>query len=117
MNVKRIEKVANGWVAYDEFGIAVAVATTDEQLAGILNITPQTPAHQTYSVYLDLNPDFNFSDFWLDVKGGRKIDAIKAFRHVFVSADHANVKVGLKASKDFIESIAQNTANQRNGWL
>lgn len=108
MNVKRIEKVANGWIAYDEFGIAVAVATNGEQLVAILNINTKAPDHETASVYLHLNPDFDFDKFWRDVKADRKIDAIVAFRSAFVSQDHGKVTVGLKASKDFVETTIQN---------
>lgn len=110
MNIKRIEQVTNGWVAYDEHNTVIAVATNGEQLVQILNINTNTkaPDHETSLVYLNMNPDFNFDKFWRDVKAGRKIDAIVAFRHAFISADHGKVAVGLKASKDFVETTIQN---------
>ena len=106
MNVKNIEKVTNGWVAYDEFGAAVAVATTQEQLADMLGIIiNSTPAYTPKSVFLTLNHNFNPAQFFRDVNAGRKIDAIKAFRNAFVSEDHSRVTVGLKESKDFVEAL------------
>lgn len=109
MNVKRMEKVSNGWVAYNEFGTAVAVATSEEQLADILGITRSSfPHYKSDSVFLNMNPVFNFEYFWQDVKSGRKIDAIKAFRRAFVSNEHSSVTIGLKESKDFVESICEN---------
>lgn len=113
MNVKRMEKVTNGWIAYDDFGIPVAVATSEEQLADILdiNISP-VPAYTSNSVYLTMNPEFNFNHFWQDVKARRKIEAIKAFRKAFVSNDHGTVSVGLREAKDFVESIFDNIGNR-----
>ena len=112
MNVNRMEKVSNGWVAYDEFGTAVAVATSEEQLADILGITRSSfPDYKSDSVFLNMNPDFNFDNFWQDVNSGRKIDAIKAFRRAFVSEDHRTTTLGLKESKEFVESIFYNIGN------
>lgn len=106
MNAHRIEKVTNGWVAYDDYNSVIAVATTDEQLADILgiNISP-VPAYATNLVKLNLNPDFNFNYFWHEMKAGNKIEAIKAFREAFVAEHHDHASVGLKAAKDFVEDI------------
>ena len=118
MNVKRIEKVTNGWVVFNEYDEVMAVATNGEQLAEILDINTKPATYHTDSVYLTQNPDFNSSEFWMSVKDNRKIDAIKAFRRAFVSEDHGKVTVALKYSMDFVESIFQNMANNRNGgWL
>ena len=115
MNVKRIEKVTNGWVVFNEYDEVMAVATNGEQLAEILDINTRPATYHTDSVYLHLNPDFNFDKFWRDVKADRKIDAIKYFRHAFISADHANVMVGLKAAKNFVETSIQNARGVN--WL
>ena len=115
MNVKNIEKVTNGWVAYDEFGNAVAVATTQEQLADMLGIIiNSTPAYTPKSVYLNMSENFNPAQFFRYVNAGRKIDAIKAFRHAFESADHFKTMIGLKESKDFVEALMDYMDNSDN---
>mgnify|MGYP003492262190 CR=1 FL=1 len=110
MNVKRIEQVTNGWVAYDEHNTVIAVATNGEQLVEILNINTKVPDPESSLVYLNMNPNFNSSEFWRNVKADRKIDAIVAFRHAFISEDHGKVAIGLKASKDFVETAIQNAS-------
>ena len=102
MNVNRIEKVANGWVAYDEHNTVIAVATNSEQLMKILDITP---CSEHDSVYLTMNPDFNFNYFWHEMVVGNKIEAIKAFRNAFEGDHRDQVSVGLKLAKDFVEGI------------
>ena len=106
MNAHRIEKVTNGWVAYDDYNSVIAVSTTDEQLLEILGITPKVVSVAADdSVYLTISPDFNFNYFWHEMKAGNKIEAIKAFRKAFVAEHHDHASVGLKAAKDFVEDI------------
>lgn len=109
MSVHQIKKVNNGWVAFDEYGDVIDIASTKEQLAEILDISENdVRKDEAQQFYLDTNPDFNFDKFWRDVKTDRKIDGIVAFRRAFVSKDHANVTVGLRASKNFVETSIQN---------
>lgn len=108
MSVHQIKKVNNGWVAFDEFGDVIDIASTKEQLAEILDISENdVRKDEAQQFYLDTNPDFDFNYFWSEIKQGNKIQAIRTFRRAFTDRNNADVVIGLKASKDFVDEISR----------
>ena len=107
MSVHQIKKVNNGWVAFDEFGDVIDIASTKEQLAEILDISENDVRKdgEIQQIYLDVNPNFNFDYFWSEIKRENKVQAIRTFRRAFTDRNNVDVVIGLKASKDFVEEI------------